>query len=66
MTCFENCLHGNNHTIEIKFVYVLFCILKGVIKNIEGGIFSIELIIDPKPIHFIPKCIFAYTEKVHF
>jgi hypothetical protein len=24
------------------------------------------LIIDPKPIHFIPKCIFIDKEKIHF
>jgi len=78
MTCFESCLqhfnlasnfvtlHGNNHTTKIRFVYVLFFILKGVFKDIEGGIYSIELIIDPKPIHFIPKCIFIDKEKVHF
>jgi hypothetical protein len=78
MTCFESCLqlfslasnfvtlHGNNHTIEIRFVYVLICILKRVIKDTEGGIFSIELIIDPKSIHFIPKYIFVDKDKVHF
>jgi hypothetical protein len=59
-------LHGNDHTIEIKFVYVVFFILKGVLKDIEGGIFSIEFIIDPKPIHFIPKHIFVENDKVHF
>ncbi len=77
MTWFESCLqlfslasnfvtlHGNNHAIEIRFVYVLVCILKGVINETEGGIFSKELIIDAKSIHFIPKCIFVDKEKVH-
>jgi hypothetical protein len=40
-------LHGNDHTIEIKFVYVVFFILKGVLKDTEGEIFSIKFIIDP-------------------
>ncbi len=58
-------LHGNDHTIEIKFVYVVFFILKGMLKDIESGIFSIYFIIVLDPIHFIPKCIFAKKE-VHF
>jgi hypothetical protein len=51
MTCFESCfqlfslasnfvtLHGNIHTTKIRFVYVLFCILKGVLKDTKSGIF---------------------------
>jgi hypothetical protein len=39
---------------------------QGVLKDTEGGIFSIELIIDPEPTNFIPKRIFADKEGVHF
>jgi hypothetical protein len=59
-------LHGNDHTIEIRFVYVVVFILKGVLKDIEGGIFSIEFIIDLEPIHFITKRIFVEKEEVRF
>jgi hypothetical protein len=59
-------LHGNDHTTEIRFGFVVYCILKGVLKDTEGGIFSIELIIDPEPTNFIPKRIFADKEEVHF
>jgi len=45
-------LHGNDHTIEIRFVYVFFFILKGMLKDIESGIFSIYLVIVRDPIHF--------------
>ncbi|KAH8948015.1 hypothetical protein BDL97_11G074400 [Sphagnum fallax] len=39
---------------------------QGVLKDTEGGIFSIELIIDPEPTNFIPKRIFADKEEITF
>jgi hypothetical protein len=55
-------LHGNDHTIEIRFVYVVFFILKGVLKDIEGGIFSIYLIIVLNLMHFIIVMTFLVRE----
>jgi hypothetical protein len=28
-------LHGNDHTIEIRFGFVVYCILKGVLKDMD-------------------------------
>lgn len=58
-------LHENNHRTKKRFVYVVFFILKKVLKDIKGGLIFVELIIDLEPIHFIPKHK-PLKEEVHF